>query len=174
MCRTSAILLLASVLFAPALGAQEECEPCSREAQLAEYQQILELYRVAVAAARASGFQCYADEDYHDPGAGEHRAGNCADWQAVTWGALITRQWDCWTITRIRARKKFTLFPRIYHHFVSLTPKCGGTRIYFDPWVTGTAAAADEDNFTFANGFWSWWIHYPQDTHDAGTPGRTP
>ncbi len=34
---------------------------------------------------------------------------------------------------RTSARKKFTLFPRIYHHFVSLTPKCGGTVSPADP-----------------------------------------
>jgi len=34
---------------------------------------------------------------------------------------------------RARARKKFTLFPRTYHHFVSLTPKCVGGRFSRGP-----------------------------------------
>ena len=168
---TSIIFMLGALLVVPSQA--QECEPCSKEEQLREYQEILSLYRNAVEAARMAGFQCYVDEDYYDPGDGAHAPGNCADWQANTWNALVTRQWNCWTIIRIRARRKFTFFPIIYHHFVSLTPKCGGTRIYLDPWTTGTPNAADEDNFEFANGFFSWWTHYPQDRHPAGTPGRT-
>jgi hypothetical protein len=44
---------------------------------------------------------------------------------------------------------KFTIAPPIYHHFVSLTPKCGGKRIYLDPWSNGTPDAADELDVVF-------------------------
>lgn len=157
----------------------DECQSCTKEEQTAEYKKIYETYRDAVNAARQAGFQCAKDSGYSDPGGGNHAAGNCADWQGVTWRALAGKQWRCWTIIKIEARQKFSqlnyliLRPPVYHHFVSLTPKCGGKRIYLDPWATGVATAQDEDDFPFATGFFSWWTHYPQDRHLAGSKART-
>jgi hypothetical protein len=164
--------LAGGVLVSPTPAFAADCEVCTAEARKAEYERMFQLFRAAVQSARASGFKCSSDPDYSDRGGGNHTAGNCADWQRAAWEALIQTQWNCWNVVKIRAAVRFTIAPRYYHHFVVLVPECGGERIYFDAWVHGVAVASTEKYFKYANGLFSWWTHYIQDSHRAGDPAR--
>jgi len=173
----SYLIISVLVLLGSNAAIAEECEPCSRAAQLAEYNELFQTFRDAVNAARDKGFKCSRDPDYSDLGDGNHTLGNCADWQRVTWDALVKKQWNCWDVVKIRAKRKFSIAPPIYHHFVMVRPKCSQNSddyIYFDPWVRGIAVAAQEKYFRFSGGVFSWWIHYPQDFHRAGDTARLP
>lgn len=150
-----------------------DCEPCTPAQRQAEYDEIVARYRAAVEQARQGGYQCAADPDYDDPGDGNHaRPGNCADWAWTTWSALVTKQWACWDVMRIRARHKFAFW--VYHQFVYIRPRCGGERIFLDPYTTGRPDRWREDAFPDRDGFWGGWIYYPVGRHPAGSPAITP
>ena len=151
------------------------CRICTQAAMQAELNQMLALYRAAVTnARRQGGFQCKSDKNYFDPGRSIlHRIfghgkkappGNCADWARVTWGALVTRTWNCWRVVKIRARR---MFFKDSHNFVYITPRCGGgKRIIFDPYLD-----ADKPNgkniwnenvepFWLTDAWYEWWIFW--------------
>ncbi len=166
------LITIGAIAFSVPPAAAVDCEQCSEAARKAEFERMFQLYRAAVQNARASGFKCARNPDYSDSGGGNHTPGNCADWQRVTWEALIQTQWNCWNVVKIEAARRFTIAFRIYHHFVVLVPECGGERIYFDPWLHGVAISATEEFFEFSNGVFSWWTHYIEDRHRAGDPAR--
>jgi hypothetical protein len=156
----------------PATAHAEECQPCTQAQQKAEFDQMMDLYRKAIQNARDNGYQCGSDPNYSDPGDGKHKVGNCIDWAQTSWTALVVRTWDCWHVVKIRARRKFSI--RAYHHFVYIVPKCGGKKIYLDPWTSGRPDTYSEDVFPFKTGFFSLWIHYPLDRHNAGDRPKSP
>ncbi len=129
---------------------------------------MLQLYADAVANARASGYQAADDKGYSDPGLGFHKVGNCADWQQVSWGALVTRTWRCWRVEKIRARQHWTLLT--FHHFVRLT-SCSGRVVYLDPWGSGKPDHWEEKDFPFNESAWG---HTTTHTHEPGDKPRDP
>lgn len=92
--------------------------------------------------------------------------------RTATWSALVTKQWACWDVMRIRARHKFAFW--VYHQFVYIRPRCGGERIFLDPYTTGRPDRWREDAFPDRDGFWGGWIYYPVGRHLAGSPAITP
>lgn len=183
-------MLLLALCVTPSVVYADECEACTEEAREAELQEMLRLYREAVSDARKPGpfrFQCKSDPDYHDPGfslwdriAGDNEeppAGNCADWARLSWGALVSRTWQCWDVIKIQARRKFWFD---FHNFVYLVPKCGGRRVFLDPYVSADDPNGqnvwDENDgpFWIGNGFTGAWTFHPQAGHEAGAAGVDP
>ena len=162
--------ILLVCLIPSGIMAEEKCEPCSPGQQNQELIQMYNLYRDAVNDARNTGYQCGSDPDYVDYGPLKTKPGNCADWARVSWGALVTRTWTCWKVVKVRARKQFRF---LHHNFVYIEPKCGGPRIYLDPWDSGRPDVYVGDAFPFGSGFLGW-IHYPVSTHNAGDSPRDP
>lgn len=160
-----------------AMGPPKGLKPCrcSKTQEDAEFQQMIALYTAAVNNARADGYQAGNDPGYSDPGVGllnpggTHKAGNCADWQQVSWGALVPRTWKCWHIQKIRARQHWTLFG--FHHFVRLQA-CSGRVVFLDPWKTGNPDQWEAKDFPFADGVG--WAHTPTHTHQVGDAPRDP
>lgn len=70
-------------------AAATACVPCSEAEQKAEFDRMMDLYRAEVKQARDNGYQCGNDPNYSDPGLGTHKVGNCADWAATSWRALV-------------------------------------------------------------------------------------
>jgi hypothetical protein len=149
------------------------CQPCPDAQRQAEYDQMMRLYRDAIANCQGLGWQHGDDSGYYDPGGGAHTTpGICADWVEQSWGALATRTWQCWSVYKIRARKRVPL-ARIYHHFLYLVPRCGGRKTFLDPWSHRAGPHVySEDEFFAANGFFSWWTHQPLGRHRAGDPPK--
>ena len=161
------------LMFATVAVAAQECEDCSAAERQSEYDQIISRYKAAVEQARLGGYQCVADPDYNDPGDGSQtRPGNCADWAWTTWSAIVNMQWNCWDVIKIRARHKFAFW--VYHNFVYIRPKCGGDRIFLDPYKAGRPDRWVEDAFPEQDGFWGGWIYYPVGRHPAGSPAIDP
>ena len=152
-------------------AARGECVPCSEADQKAEFDRMMDLYRAEVKQARDNGYQCGSDPNYSDPGLGYHKVGNCADWAATSWRALVRTTWKCWRVVKIRARHKFWA---THHNFVYIVPKCGGKKIFFDPWMSGRPDTFSEDVFKFTDGFWGLWMQYPLAEHAPGDPPRDP
>lgn len=170
---TVLVLLLFLILsWAPSALAQE-CQPCSKEEEKAEFDRMMDAYRKAVKETRDQGAQCGDDPHYSDPGGGKHKLGNCIDWGFVAWAALRVHTWKCWDVYLIRAKKKWA-FPVWYHHFVYIVPKCGGGKIFLDPSKRNTPDTYTEDVFPWADGFWSRYIHYPLLKHPAGAAPADP
>ncbi|MEO1860055.1 MAG: hypothetical protein ABGZ19_09180 [Verrucomicrobiales bacterium] len=143
---------------------------CSQAEEDAEFQQMIGFYTDAVNNARQTGYQAGNDAGYSDPGFGMHRVGNCADWQQVSWSALVTRVWKCWKIQQIRARRDYSVFS--YHHFVRLEGTCSGRVVYLDPWNTGNPDKWEAADFPFEDG--NGWVHTDTHTHGAGDNPRDP
>lgn len=143
---------------------------CTRAQENAELQQMLQHYATAVNNARATGYQAANDPGYSDPGLGFHKVGNCADWQKVSWGALVVRRWRCWDITQIRARQEWTLLT--FHHFVKIRAICSGRVFYLDPWGSGNPDHWPGSSFPFPDG--NGWAHTETLTHSAGSAPRDP
>ena len=148
------------------------CVPCTPAEQNAELERMYRLYRDAVNNARQVGYQCGSDPNYTDYGPLHAKVGNCADWAQVSWGAVVVYTWKCWRVVRVRARHKWTI--RSYHNFVYAEPRCGGDRVYFDPWQSGRPDVFVGDAFSAGDGFWGGWIHYPVAEHAPGDPPRDP
>lgn len=150
---------------------QNPCS-CSKEEEQAELDFMISLFKDAVQNARSLGYQAGNDPGYSDPGLGFHKVGNCADWQQVSWSAIVTRTWKCWNVFKIRARKHWTVFT--FHHFVRLESVCSIRKrnIYLDPWQSGNPDFWDSQNFPFADGVD--WGHTVTKTHSAGAAPRDP
>jgi hypothetical protein len=127
-------------------------------------------YNDAVNNAPATGYQAGNDPGYSDPGLGFHRVGNCADWQQMSWAALVTRAWNCWKSEKIRARQHWSALT--YHHFVRLEAICSGQVDYLDPWRTGDPDNWEAADFPFHDG--NGWAHTTTHTHEAGDSPRPP
>ncbi len=141
------------------------CTPAQEDAEM---RQMLQYYALAVNNARATGYQAASDPGYSDPGIGFHKVGNCADWQMVSWGAIVTRTWKCWKIEKIRARKHWTALT--FHHFVKIKALKSSRVFYLDPWQTGAPDHWPAATFPFSSG----WAHTTTHTHNAGDAGRDP
>lgn len=163
----SAIIALLMLAFA-ATKAVAACE-CTTAQERDEMKQIYLLYRDAVKKARDAGYQCGGDKNYIDKGDGQHPVGNCADWAQVSWAALRTHTWKCWTVVKFQARHKFTTWSR--HHFVYVE-SCSGTGYFLDPWRSGSPDIWAKGAFPFETGFFGGWIYKPLITHKPGdAPG---
>jgi len=149
-----------------------ECERCSAKIRKAELIEIMRLYREEVQLANDSGYLCGNHPDFIDLGDGNHTPGNCADWAQITWRALVVRKWECWKIVKVKARHKFWLWE--WHNFIYITPKCGGEKIYLDPFKSGRPDMKVEEYFNWKNSFWGGWIYYPVKVHKPGDPPIDP
>ncbi len=143
---------------------------CTKEEEEAELQRMLDLYKDAVNNARATGYQAGNDPNYSDPGLGLHKVGNCADWQQVSWAALVPHTWKCWRVKQIRARQAWTLFG--FHHFVKIEAVCSGRVLYLDPWKSGKPDFWGPATFPCPDG--NGWYHTETITHQAGAEPRDP
>lgn len=141
-----------------------ECERCSDDEQRREYDRIIDLCRYQITACENTlGFKHYDSEGYYDYGI-FHSPGNCADWAAAIWNMLKSSTWNCWKIVKIRARKRWTLS---FHNFIYIEPKCGGEKIYLDPFWTSGKFVYTEEEFK-KKGFYHGTVWATRGTHNPG------
>ncbi len=161
------LVILSAFSYSALSRADDSSCDCTKEECQREFDEIKLLFNKAIIEGN---FQC--GDNYSDPGDGLNEPGNCIDVANAVWAKLRHKTWKCWRITKIRARKKWTL---TYHHFVCIED-CDGNRWYLDAWKTGNTTPQKEKDFPFKSSGWFpfGWKHRPLNEHPPGSVGHIP